>query len=86
MKSKSVTCSFVLDKDIYNAFKSVVNRNGENIEENIVRYVKNVILHDTSNPDTILAIQEVQDLKKNPNKRVYNSFREILDELVEEEQ
>lgn len=84
MSSKTVTCSFTLDRDIYNAYKSIVSRNGENVKGNIVRYMQNVIRFETPNADTIQAIEEVQQLKKNPNKKTYNSFSEILEELEDE--
>ncbi|MDE5765084.1 MAG: hypothetical protein K2N49_06640 [Ruminococcus sp.] len=83
MNAKTVTCSFVLDRDVYNAYKSIVSRNGENVKGNIVRYMQSVIQYDTPNADTILAIQEVQALKKDTNKKVYSSFSEILEELDE---
>ncbi len=86
MASNTVTCSFVVDRDIYNAYKSIVNRNGENVNGNIVRYMQSGINYNTSNADTILAIKEVQELKKDPNKRVYGSFSEVLKELDEKEQ
>ena len=35
--------------------------------------------------DTILAIQEVESLKKDPNKKVYTSFSEVLKELEDDE-
>lgn len=38
----------------------------------------------TPNADTIQAIEEVQQLKKDPNKKVYSSFSEILEELDDE--
>ncbi len=85
MNNKTVTCSFVLDRDIYNAFKSIVSRHGENVKGNIVRYMQNVIRYDTPNFDTIMAIEEVQQLKKDPNKRVYTSFSDVLKELDEDE-
>lgn len=85
MNNKTVTCSFVMDRDIYNAFKSIVSKNGENVKGNIVRYMQSVIKYDTPNAETIMAIQEVQELKRNPNKRVYSSFSEILGELDEDE-
>ncbi len=34
MASNTVTCSFVVDRDIYNAYKSIVSRNGENVKGN----------------------------------------------------
>ncbi len=81
MDNKTVTCSFVMDRDIYNAFKSIVSKHGENVKGNIVKYMKSVIQYDIPNADTILAIQEVQELKKDPNKKVYNSFSEVLEDL-----
>ena len=81
MDNNTVTCSFVMDRDIYNAFKSVVSKHGENVNGNIVKYMKSVIRYGIPNADTILAIQEVQDLKKDPNKKVYNSFGEVLEDL-----
>ncbi len=85
MSSDTVTCSIVLDRDIYNAYKGIVSKNGESVKGNIVRYMQSVIQYDTPNADTILAIREVQALKKDPNKRVYNSFSEVLEELDEDE-
>lgn len=85
MNSNTVTCSFVMDRDVYNTFKSIVSRNGENVKGNIVKYMQSVIQYDTPNADTILAIREVEALKKDPNKKVYGSFSEILEELDDDE-
>lgn len=81
MDTKTVTCSFVMDRDVYNTFKSIISKRGENVKGNIVRYMQSVIKYDTPNADTILAIQEVQALKKDPDKKIYNSFSEVLEEL-----
>ena len=35
------------------------------------------------NAETIAAIQEVQKLKKDPNKKTYSSFAELLEDLDE---
>lgn len=35
------------------------------------------------NTETLAAIKEVQDLKKNPNKKKYSSFSELLKEEAE---
>lgn len=70
-----------MDRDIYNAYKSIVARNGENVKGNLVRYMKSVIQYDTPNAETIAAIEEVQALKKNPNKKTYSSFEELLGDL-----
>ena len=29
-KNNTVTCLFSMDRDVYNAFKSIISRNGEN--------------------------------------------------------
>lgn len=85
MSSNTVTCSFVMDRDVYNTFKSIVSKHGENVKGNLVRYMQSVIQCDMPNAETILAIREVQELKKNPDKKVYSSFGEILEELDEDE-
>lgn len=85
MNKDIITCSFTMDRNVYNIFKSIVARHGENVKGNLVRYMQDVILYDTPNADTILAIQEVKQLKKDPNKRVYKSFSEVLEELDNDE-
>lgn len=76
-----VTCSFSMDRELYNAYKSIVALNGENVKGNIVRYMQNVIQYETPNAETIEAIKEVQELKSNPNKKTYCSFAEIMREV-----
>lgn len=85
MNKDTITCSFTMDREIYNIFKSIVTRHGENVKGNLVRYMQDVILYDIPNADTILAIKEVQELKKNPNKKIYKSFSEALEELGDDE-
>lgn len=78
MKPDTVTCSFVMDRNVYNAFKSVVSKHGQNVKGSIVDYMQSVIQYGTPNIKTMWAIQETEDLKKDPNKKVFNSFEEIL--------
>lgn len=85
MNKDTITCSFKMDRNIYNIFKSIVTKHGENVKGNLVRYMQDVILYDTPNADTILAIKEVQALKRDPNKKVYKSFSEALEELNNDE-
>lgn len=85
MKSDMITCSFVMDRDVYNMFKSIVSKQGQNVKGSIVQYMQSVIQYDTPNADTILAIQEVEALKKDSNKKVYGSFSEVLEELADDE-
>lgn len=49
MSTNKITCSFTVDRDIYNAYKSIV-----------------------------------EELKKNPNKKAYASFRELLEDITNE--
>ena len=84
MNQEMVTCSFTLERDLYNAYKSVVVRNGENVKGNLIKYMKNVIQYETPNAETIEAIEEIQRLKKDPNKKTYASFDEILMEMENE--
>ncbi len=82
--SKTVTCSFTLDRDIYNAYKGIVVKNNQNVKENLINYMLDVIKYETPNAETIEAIKEVQRLKKVPNKNTYNSCSEILAEIEDE--
>lgn len=83
-KSNSVTCSFTMDRDVYNAYKSVVSAYGENVKGNLVRYMKNVIKYETPNAETIEAIEEVRNLKENPNKKTYSSFAGLIKDIDNE--
>ena len=80
----TVTCSFSMDRETYNAYKSIVVRNGENVKGSIVRYMQSVIKYDTPNAETIAAIEEVKRLKKTPNKKTYGSFAELIGDLDNE--
>ncbi|MCD8009680.1 MAG: hypothetical protein LUF34_02580 [Lachnospiraceae bacterium] len=79
-----VTCSFAMDRDIYNAYKSIVTSNGENVKGNLIRYMQSVIRYGTPNAETIEAIAEVEEMKKDPHRKTYNSFAEILAEVTGE--
>ena len=45
---KKVTCSFVMDRKVYNEFKSIVSREGQNVKGSLVRYMLAVIEHETT--------------------------------------
>lgn len=75
------TCSFVMDKNDHNAYKSSVVGYEETVKSNIAEHMQNVSNYGIPNAETIAAIQEVAELEKDPNKKVYNSFEEILAEL-----
>ena len=49
MSTNKITCSFTVDRDIYNAYKSIVVKGGENVKGNLIRYMLNVINYETPN-------------------------------------
>lgn len=77
----SVTCSFVMDRDIYNQYKSILSSEGKSVKGNLVQYMKSVIETGITNPETIEALQEVEEFKKGKKGKSYNSFDELLEEL-----
>lgn len=82
-KQNTVTCSFTMDRDLYNAYKSIVSGNGENVKGNLVRYMMNVIRYETPNAETIAAIEEVQKLKANPSLgKTYSDVDQMMEELL----
>ncbi|AVM69416.1 hypothetical protein C3V36_09280 [Lachnospiraceae bacterium oral taxon 500] len=83
-KSNTVTCSFSMDREVYNAFKSIITRNGENVKGNIIRYMQNVIAYEIPNAETIAAIEEVQRMKADPTiGKTYNTVDEMMRDLLD---
>ena len=83
-KNKTVTCSFSMDREIYNAFKSVITRNGENVKGNLIRYMQSVINYEIPNSETIAAIEEVQKMKSDPTiGKTYNNVDEMIRDLLD---
>ena len=83
-KNNTVTCSFSMDRDVYNAFKSVITRNGENVKGNLIRYMQSVINYGIPNSETIAAIEEVQKMKSDPTiGKTYNNVDEMMRDLLD---
>ena len=59
-KSNTVTCSFTMDRDTYDAYKSIVEKNHQNVKGNLIRYMQHVIENGIPNADTLDAIEKVQ--------------------------
>jgi len=73
-----------MDREVYNAFKSIITRNGENVKGNIVRYMQNVIAYEIPNAETIAAIEEVQRMKADPTiGKTYNTVDEMMRDLLD---
>ncbi|NLZ76698.1 MAG: hypothetical protein GX911_01875 [Spirochaetales bacterium] len=79
--NNTVTCSFSMDRNLYNAYKNIVTQHGENVKGNLVRYMRQVVDHEIPNAETIEALEEVKRLKADPHKKTYGSFAEIMEEL-----
>lgn len=79
----TVSVNFSLDRDIYNQYKRIVSDHGENVKGNLVRHMQTVIRYGIPNSETLEAIAEVQALKRDPNKKSYGSFSEILEDMDE---
>lgn len=83
-KNNTVTCSFSMDREVYNAFKSIISRNGENVKGNIVRYMQSVIDYEIPNAETIAAIEEVQKMKSDPTiGKTYSNVDEMMRDLLD---
>lgn len=79
----TVSVNFSLDRDIYNQYKRIVSNHGENVKGNLVRHMQTVIRYGIPNSETLEAIAEVQALKRDPNKKSYGSFSELLEDMDE---
>jgi hypothetical protein len=72
-----------MDREIYNAFKSVITRNGENVKGNLIRYMQSVINYEIPNSETIAAIEEVQKMKSDPTTgKTYNNVDEMMRDFI----
>lgn len=80
---KTVTCSFSMDRKTYDAYKSIVVKNHQNVKGNIVRYMKYVIEYETPNIETIEAIKEVKNMKKDSSiGKTYDSVDEMMKDVL----
>lgn len=83
-KADIVTCSFTMDRDIYNAYKSIISGKGENVKGNIIQYMMSVIRYETPNADTIAAIEEVKKMKADHTLgKIYDTADEMMQDLLD---
>ena len=82
--SNTVTCSFTLDRETYDAYKSIVVKNHENVKGNLIRYMQYVIDYETPNAETIDAIEEVQRMKADPTLgKTYDNVDDMMGGLLD---
>ncbi|MBF1016454.1 MAG: hypothetical protein HXK86_03780 [Lachnospiraceae bacterium] len=80
----TVTCSFSMDRKTYDAFKSIVVKNHQNVKGNLIRYMQYVIDYDIPNAETIDAIEEVQRMKADPTLgKTYDNVDEMMRDLLD---
>ena len=61
MNPKTVTCSFKMDRELYNTYKSVITKKA-NVKGDIIQHMINVIHSETPNVETKMeAIEEVEE-------------------------
>lgn len=83
VNSNTVTCSFSMDRDTYDAFKSIVVKNHQNVKGNLVRYMQYVIDYGIPNAETIDAIEEVKRMKADPTLgKTYDDVDEMMRDLL----
>ncbi len=83
VNSNTVTCSFSMDRDTYDAFKSIVVKNHQNVKGNLVRYMQYVIDYGIPNAETLDAIEEVQQMKADPTiGKTYDNVDEMMRDLL----
>ena len=82
--NNTITCSFSMDKEIYDAFNRIVSGHGENVNGNIIRYMQNVIKYEIPNIETIAAIEEVQKMKADSTiGKTYDNVDEMMRDLLD---
>ena len=73
-----------MDRNTYDAFKSIVVKNHENVKGNLIRYMQYVIEYDTPNAETIDAIEEVKRMKADPTLgKTYNTVDDMMKDLLD---
>jgi DNA-damage-inducible protein J len=79
-----------MDEDLKREFDSLCNDLGLTMTAAFTIFAKTVvrrqripfdIAKDVPNTETIAAIEEVHAMKKDPNKRLYTNFNELLKEV-----
>ena len=81
MSTNKITCSFTVDRDIYNAYKSIVVNVFENVIGNLIRYMLNVIKYETPNKTvekaeiTTITSEKTSDMNTLPDESIVPAAR-----------
>lgn len=88
--SKTTLINFRMDENLKKNMEQVCNELGMNMTTAFTIFAKKMtrehripfeVSAGIPNAETIKAIEEVEEMRKDPNKRLYNSFSEILKEV-----
>ena len=74
-KADTVTCSFSVNRDLYNRYKSKIVLEGKNVRGDLVRHMQNVAEEKKPNTETFEALKEVELMKADPEK--YKGYTDI---------
>ncbi len=82
-KADMVTCSFKMNRNLYNQYKSIITRSGKNVKGDLVQYMQGVIDDEKPNSTTLEAIKEVERMKANPSiGKSYTDVDEMMEDLL----
>lgn len=82
-ESKQVTCSFSMDRDLYNQYKSIIVRKGKNVKGDLIRYMNEVVKNNVPNWETLQALEEVNRMKADASiGKTYHDVDEMITELL----
>ncbi len=79
-----------MDEDLKKDFEKLCNELGLNMTTAVNIFARTVVRQnglpfpvtlETPNLDTLAAIAEVQKMKRDPNKKLYTNFAELLSEI-----
>lgn len=82
--TNTVTCSFTLNRDLYNRYKSIIVRGGGNVKGDLVRYMENVITEsEVPNSETLEALSEVKRMKEDSSLgKSYTDIDKMMEDLL----
>ena len=82
-KADMVTCSFKMNRNLYNQYKGIITRSGKNVKGDLVQYMQGVIDNEKPNSTTLEAIKEVERMKANPSiGKSYTDVDEMMEDLL----
>lgn len=82
-----------MDEELKKQAEDLFSALGLNMTTALISFIKQsvreqripfILSRDVPNEETKLAIQEVQEIKKTPNKKTYSSFSELVEEVQNE--